>query len=58
MKGTRYKISPTGGGDRPWQLIRIRPNGEQAVAVKDMDEDEATTVLAAIEDAMTVEVAA
>lgn len=58
MKGTRYKISPTGDGDRPWQLIRIRPNGEQAVAVKDMDEDEATTVLAAIEDAMTVEVAA
>jgi len=54
----RYELACVGGGKRPWQLIRIYPDGAQVVALKDMDEDEATVVLAEIEGALAVGVAA
>lgn len=54
----RYELACVGDGERPWQLARIYPDGAKVVALKDMDEDEATTALMAIEDVLAVGVAA
>lgn len=54
----RYELACVGGGKRPWQLIRVYPDGGRVIALSDMNEDEAITVLMAMEGVLAVEVAA
>ena len=50
-----YTIEMVGRGDRPWQLVRTYPDGHRKVVLVDITEEEAATVLEALE---AVEVAA